>query len=209
MTIKHFLNYFDKSRLTHEQARIIMKDLMDGSSTPAEEKQLYAYFRQRNLPPDMEAQRSFVEWLASGLDDAAITGQKRSHAAALWPAVASVAAAIAVVVTIWIKADTQPDYSIYAGSYTIVNGVKNENIKEIYPQLLEARRHAHQAEQEIELIMAKLEEQERIVEEMDRHYQQIMELSEPENVIRQSILDDIADPEQRDFVAYTLDHANI
>lgn len=209
MTIKHFLNYFEKSRLTHRQARLLMKRLMDGSSTPAEEKQLYAYFRRRNLPPDMEAQRAFVEWLASGLDDTAIVGKKRSHAAALWPAVASVAAAIAVVVTVWIKAGSQPDYSIYAGSYTIVNGVKNENISEIYPQLLEARRHARQAEQEIERIIEKFEEQERLTEEMERRDQQIMQQYEPDNVIRHSILDGISDPEQREFVANTLEHTNI
>ena len=209
MITKHFLNYFDKSRLTHRQARILMKRLMDGSTTPAEEKQLYAYFRRRNLPPDMEAQRSFVEWLASGLDDNTLAGKKRRRSFAFWPAAAGVAAVIAVAVTVWVKADNHPDYSIYAGSYTIVNGVKNENISEIYPQLLEARRHARQAEQEIERIIEKLEEQQRITEEMEQRDQQIMQQYAPENVIRHSILDGITDPEQREFVSRTLDHANI
>ena len=172
------------------RARELMDKLMEGRSTIDEERQLYAYYRRRNLPSDMEAQREFVEWLSCGLDDNAAKNNHTASHGKMWLRVAAVfiPTAIAVVGTMSIYNGNNPDYSLYAGSYVIENGKRISNIKDIYPQLIETERKIARVQ---EMMERRLEEMERLEEMIPEP-----EIS-PEDSIIKVIAENTTDPNLR------------
>lgn len=152
---------FIKKRLSDNESRRLVTKLFDGDTTVAEEKELYAYFRRKNIPADLEAERATIMWMASGLDDAAVVTMRKQPMLNIVRICAAVAAIIVVSVSalsihVW---SNRPDYSEYKGSYAIINGKKISDIEKIYPLLIENEKSVCKTQASIALVTRTIEEQ--------------------------------------------------
>lgn len=130
-----------KLHISDQQARELMDRFLDGSTSLAEEKKLYSYFRRANIAPDMEQHRDMMRWYASGMAQ-----KKALNFSAAWKgAVASAVIIAAGVGAAFLKhASTGPAYyAQYEGSYVMINGEKVTNLKEIMPYLNSTEMLAH------------------------------------------------------------------
>lgn len=122
-------------KLNQQQLEAAVERFMAGTTSIAEERELFAAFAAgRPVPEHLEQYREMMQWYA------AMAGEKpvrRRVRPAVW---FSAAAALALIVTVAVDYTGRlnalnREYMTYAGSYVISNGVKNTNIAEILPQV--------------------------------------------------------------------------
>lgn len=126
-------------------ARQLMERFLDGATTIAEEKQLYAYFRQNSgIAPDLMQYREMMNWYAAlGQDTqkAAVKPFRAKLARFKWVA-AAVITLIAVAIPLYRSYEQrQLLYATYEGSYIIRNGVKYTNVPSIISELQSSEKY--------------------------------------------------------------------
>lgn len=149
----------------------LIQKFYDGKTSNAEEKELFAYFQQENIPPELEEHKEIFLYMGNGfieeirqLPPSTIGTERKKYMPVLKWAL-SVAAVILLVFTIKSFLN-QPDMTGYEGSYMIKNG------KKIYdPELIK------QEERWIwEMSAAKEKEIQEIYEESDRKREEQYEI---------------------------------
>ena len=113
-----------------------------GETSPAEEREIYAYFASVDDAGELERYRPMFGWYEglSGHKPMAVPRSRRRR----WLAVAGVAAAVALAVgisfTFFTPADRVPDdlYAVYQGSYVMRDGKRVTDISRIYNDLVKA-----------------------------------------------------------------------
>ncbi len=129
-------------KLTRKNIEEYIERFLDGRTTCAEERALYEYFRNEDIPSQWEYLRKAFEYFESGMREAAdevqlaeqpqqprrrsgMAAWRRPHRALRWCAAAS--AAIIAAAGTWIAVSHHENAadsaeSLYAGSYMILNG---------------------------------------------------------------------------------------
>ena len=114
----------------------LVEKFLDGRTTNAEERELYAWFRSNDVGEE------WVE-LKAGMPEKRTEEtlhmelkRPRPERRGLWlavGAVAGVAASVVIAITVWLTFDngSSNDLSIYAGSYIVDGGVRYDNINDI------------------------------------------------------------------------------
>ncbi len=132
------------------QAQALMEKFLNGSTTIAEEQQLYRYFAAGDVAPVLQQYRPMMQWYRSLSADTVTAGkpvQRRRSPLNRFRFAAGIAASVAILATIGfaaLKPHTRlnDEQIAYSGSYMIVNGVKCTDIDRILPQLRRAEQIA-------------------------------------------------------------------
>lgn len=126
-----------------EHIKQLVESFLDGRTTNAEERELYAWFRSNDVGEEWAELKAMFAWYEAGMPEQreAETSRieplrPRPERRGLWiavGAVAGVAASVVVALTVWLTFDNNQhdDLSIYAGSYIVDGGVRYDNIEDI------------------------------------------------------------------------------
>jgi len=130
----------NKSAITDSEARRLTSLFLDGSTSPDDEKKLYAYYGTRHVAIDLEQYKQMFAWYNSLQNTTKSVRKSYRH----WAVAAGIAAlVIAGIGLLAPRSDCSRDYdaeSIYAGSYIIRDGKKISDINKILPELQRADR---------------------------------------------------------------------
>lgn len=118
----------------------------NGDTSCDEEKTLFAYFRQTNIPSSVEQYREMMEWYDNGLQreyNEDEISQKKSWILKPVYRYISLVASIVILFTVGlniIKVEKRNRelielYEIYDGSYIMENGIKNTDLSEILSEV--------------------------------------------------------------------------
>ena len=126
----------------HPDARTaarLLERFLDGDSTPAEERALYALYTSTargSLAPELEARRDMMEWYAA----MAPSRRRRRRIPAIAAGIgAVVAVAAGLAFAIGGGSDDDNDlYACYRGSYVVHNGKRISDLAEIHTALARA-----------------------------------------------------------------------
>lgn len=127
---------------SREQIKLLVEKFLDGRTTNAEERELYAWFRSADVPEEWAELKAMFEWYDAGMPDD--VGEAKPHVElssrisgrGLWfmvGALSGVAASVVVALTMWFAyGQTNDDsLSVYAGSYIVDNGIRYDDIDDI------------------------------------------------------------------------------
>lgn len=121
----------------------LVEKFLDGRTTNAEERELYAWFRSNDVGEEWAELKAMFAWYEAGMPEQKAEETPhielrapRAERRGLWlavGAVAGVAASVVVALTVWLTFDKNQDngLSIYAGSYIVEGGVRCDNIEDI------------------------------------------------------------------------------
>lgn len=127
-----------RSTISHDEARLLTALFLDGATTDADERRLYAYYRSSSVDPELEPYREMFAWYDSLAEPA---GHDRHSYRRHGLIAASVTAALLVGVGLFTIPSTDADAAnIYAGSFIIRDGKKITDLSVILPELRNADR---------------------------------------------------------------------
>lgn len=148
-----------KQLIDHKRAAELTRRFMDGATSTAEERELYAYYGGGDVAPELEPYRAMLLWMGGGMRDAAGLAEVKRKGRWLrlnvrqW---VSVAASVALVVTLGVaflgsggSIDREKRLT-YAGSYVIRNGERITDLEEIMPELERADRMVQEQQRLVE-----------------------------------------------------------
>lgn len=111
-----------------EHIETLVEKFLDGRTSLTEERELYDYFANGEVPPEWHELRAMFVWYSEGMPEdrppKAFPQPRRSYSAKWWIAMGGIAAAMALL--IWLMPERSID--IYEGSYVIEGGVFCDNL---------------------------------------------------------------------------------
>jgi hypothetical protein len=122
--------------MNEKDIHILVNRFFEGKTSNEEEKELYSFFNQENIPLELKRYklvfRYFEKFPSAGNAEMIFGGKVRPK---FWTAVGIAAAFMAIVgLNIYKKLDNNR-YNPYEGSYIIRNGVKITDPKTIRPEI--------------------------------------------------------------------------
>ena len=114
----------------HEHIERLIGRFLDGDTSNAEERELYAFFAGGDIPEHLREYRELFAWFDGGLEQEirsentpAAPERRPKHRFRIWATVAAVAATVALLLLI--RPVSVPDeFDPFEGSYIVRNGVK-------------------------------------------------------------------------------------
>lgn len=124
-----------------EHIEKLFEKFLDGRTTNAEERELYAWFSSHNVPEEWRELKAMFAWYESGMPEepSVPSANKRRRPQRLWLGIgstAAIAASIAIIITLT-PSEVEPiadeqgstkSINIYDGSYVIEHGVRNADL---------------------------------------------------------------------------------
>lgn len=143
--------------MENKEIKLLIDKFLDGETTLAEERKLYAYFRSdHKFPEYLHYREMFLDFVAvQQLSEHIEETPKqltRTNTVTLRRIIA-IAASLLFLLGIYIFYGQYQDHQLarkYAGSYTIVNGVRNDNLHEIKGKLKETFAEADRIAQKVQ-----------------------------------------------------------
>lgn len=126
---------------------------LDGATTCAEEKELYRFFNEGNIPEELKKYQQMFQWYADGMPGD--PRPQKTKVVNLVQISMKVAASIVLVCGLGLgmyQIAFQKKYEFLEGSYIIRDGRKVTDLKSILPELRKMNKLAAQQEIEIEAI---------------------------------------------------------
>lgn len=125
-------------KMNNKEIKKLIERFLDGDTTPAEERRIYAFFARHRYAGDLERYRPMFEWYGS------LAAKNTRRRRPVWFAAAGIAAAVVLAVALsfsFFRPSPGVDDGIYAsyeGSYVIENGVRITDVGLLYEQLVQA-----------------------------------------------------------------------
>lgn len=169
---------------------------LDGETTGAEERELYAFFSGENVPEALAAYREMFAWFGEGIKEEAqedeIPAIRRSRPARrfrIWGTAAAVAAVVAVLLIFRPSQTTEP--KIYQESYIVRNGVKITDPEIVRPAIEATLRYVEEENKAEERLLyeAYADEIEYTLEQWRKQKELIEYINSfPEGEVRQEVI---------------------
>lgn len=154
----------------HKQIYDLVEKFLEGRTSNAEERELYAWFRENEVPAEWQELKAMFEWYEEGMPEInnAHSGQLSEqptpvtqHTATsrprrrvrMWLTGASITAAASIAALLWLT-PTTPTIDIYEGSYIIEAGVMCDNSESIRQDIEELLMRADEIERHANSILA-------------------------------------------------------
>lgn len=128
--------------MNEQKAKEQIERFLNGETTNAEEKELYAFFAGTDIPYSLKKYQPMFLWYAGGMKDG--LPKKQRMAFRLWKKLciaASVVVVLGIGLGVYHHIDNQK-YEYLEGSYIIRNGKKITDIKTILPELKQTNKLA-------------------------------------------------------------------
>jgi len=136
----------------------LLRCFFEGITTGAEEKTLYNFFRQKDIPEHLIQYKSLFEYFDEGIKNelAEVDTQlpvievSKGRKLRLW---AGIAATVALIFAAGAYINVQGKFNPYEGSYIVRNGVRIDNLDEIQTELEATVLEAVQKQSEAEALL--------------------------------------------------------
>ena len=116
----------------------LIEKFLEGRTTNAEERELYAWFATADVPKEWSDLKAMFAWYAEGMPEQKATAQPKPRIMLRhrwWVAATTAAAACAAIVVILFPSrqtdSSKHSYNIYEGSYIVEAGVCYDDIEVI------------------------------------------------------------------------------
>lgn len=154
----------------HKHIYHLVEKFLEGRTSNAEERELYAWFRENEVPVEWQELKAMFEWYEAGMPEInnAHSGQLSEqptpvtqHTATsrprrrvrMWLTGAAITAAASIAALLWLT-PTTPAIDIYEGSYIIEAGVMCDNSESIRQDIEELLMRADEIERHANSILA-------------------------------------------------------
>lgn len=154
----------------HKHIYDLVEKFLDGRTSNAEERELYAWFRENEVPAEWQELRAMFEWYEAGMPeinnahsdqlseqptpDTQHTATSRPRRRVrMWLTGAAITAAASIAALLWLT-PTTPTIDIYEGSYIIEAGVMCDNSESIRQDIEELLMRADEIERHAENLLA-------------------------------------------------------
>jgi len=155
--------------ITEQEIKYIEKLLssfFDGTTSAADEKELYRFFQREDIPEHLMPYQSVFEYFETGIQEEVRTlpvenyPLEKTHKNR-WIVWSGIAASLLLFVSLGIQMHAnQSKFNPYEGSYIIRNGVRIDDPETIAPQLEIVMSRVRHQQHEIELIFKRVQEPE-------------------------------------------------
>ena len=133
----------------------LVERFLDGATTHAEEKELYAFFTGKDIPPHLEQYAEMFAWFDSGMPHEFETVTEPApkiirpkNRFRIWGTVAAVAATLVLLMVLRPRS-VEPEFDPFEGSYIVRNGVKITDPELVGPEIENTLRLIEEQEQEM------------------------------------------------------------
>lgn len=154
----------------HKHIYDLVEKFLEGRTSNAEERELYAWFRENEVPAEWQELKAMFEWYEEGMPkiNNAHSGQlseQPTHNARhtvihrprrrvrMWLTGAAITAAASIAALLWLT-PTTPTIDIYEGSYIIEAGVMCDNSESIRQDIEELLMRADEIERHADSLLA-------------------------------------------------------
>lgn len=154
----------------HKDIYDLVEKFLEGRTSNAEERELYAWFRENEVPAEWQELKAMFEWYEAGMPEInnAHSGQLSEQPAPvtqhtttsrprrrvrMWLTGAAITAAASIAALFWLT-PTTPTIDIYEGSYIIEAGVMCDNSESIRQDIEELLARAELIEQSADELIA-------------------------------------------------------
>ena len=154
----------------HKHIYDLVDKFLEGRTSNAEERELYAWFRENEVPAEWQELKAMFEWYEAGMPEInnAHSGQLSEqptpitqHTATsrprrrvrMWLTGAAITAAASIAALLWLT-PTPPTIDIYEGSYIIEAGVMCDNSESIRQDIEELLMRADEIERHADSLLA-------------------------------------------------------
>ena len=154
----------------HKHIYDLVEKFLEGRTSNAEERELYAWFRENEVPAEWQELKAMFEWYEAGMPEInnAHSGQLSEqptpitqHTATsrprrrvrMWLTGAPITAAASIAALLWLT-PTPPTIDIYEGSYIIEAGVMCDNSESIRQDIEELLMRADEIERHADSLLA-------------------------------------------------------
>ena len=154
----------------HKHIYDLVEKFLEGRTSNAEERELYAWFRENEVPAEWQELKAMFEWYEAGMPEInnAHSGQLSEqptpitqHTATsrprrrvrMWLTGAAITAAASIAALLWLT-PTPPTIDIYEGSYIIEAGVICDNSESIRQDIEELLMRADEIERHADSLLA-------------------------------------------------------
>lgn len=154
----------------HKHIYDLVEKFLEGRTSNAEECELYAWFRENEVPAEWQELKAMFEWYEAGMPEInnAHSGQPSEqptpvtqHTATsrprrrvrIWLTGAAITAAASIAALLWLT-PTTPTIDIYEGSYIIEAGVMCDNSESIRQDIEELLMRADEIERHADSLLA-------------------------------------------------------
>ncbi len=154
----------------HKHIYDLVDKFLEGRTSNAEERELYAWFRENEVPAEWQELKAMFEWYEAGMPEIsnAHSGQLSEqptpvtqHTATsrprrrvrIWLTGAAITAAASIAALLWLT-PTTPTIDIYEGSYIIEAGVMCDNSESIRQDIEELLMRADEIERHADSLLA-------------------------------------------------------
>ena len=154
----------------HKHIYDLVEKFLEGRTSNAEERELYAWFRENEVPAEWQELKAMFEWYEAGMPEinnahsnqlseqptpvtqhTAISRPRRR--VRMWLTGAAITAAASIAALLWLT-PTTPTIDIYEGSYIIEAGVMCDNSESIRQDIEELLARADEIERHAENLLA-------------------------------------------------------
>jgi ferric-dicitrate binding protein FerR (iron transport regulator) len=154
----------------HKQIYDLVEKFLEGRTSNAEERELYAWFRENEVPAEWQELKAMFEWYEAGMPEInnahsdqlseqptpvtqhTVTSRPRRRVR-MWLTGAAITAAASIAALLWLT-PTTPAIDIYEGSYIIEAGVMCDNSESIRQDIEELLARAELIEQSADELIA-------------------------------------------------------
>ncbi len=154
----------------HNHIYDLVDKFLEGRTSNAEERELYAWFRENEVPAEWQELKAMFEWYEAGMPEInnVHSGQLSDqptpvtqHTATsrprrrvrMWLSGAAITAAASIAALFWLT-PTTPTIDIYEGSYIIEAGVMCDNSESIRQDIEELLMRADEIERHADSLLA-------------------------------------------------------
>lgn len=154
----------------HKQIYDLVEKFLEGRTSNAEERELYAWFRENEVPAEWQELKAMFEWYEAGMPEInnahscqlseqstpvtqhTATSRPRRRVR-MWLTGTAITAAASIAALLWLT-PTTPTIDIYEGSYIIEAGVMCDNSESIRQDIEELLARADEIERHAENLLA-------------------------------------------------------
>ena len=154
----------------HKHIYDLVEKFLEGRTSNAEERELYAWFRENEVPAEWQELKAMFEWYEEGMpeinnahsdqlseqpthDTQHTTTSLPRRRVRMWLTGAAITAAASIAALLWLT-PTTPTIDIYEGSYIIEAGVMCDNSEYIRQDIEELLMRADEIERHANSILA-------------------------------------------------------
>lgn len=153
---------------SRDQIAELVEKFLDGRTTNAEERELYAWFSTAEVPEEWSDLKAMFTWYEEGMPEQTQTKQaeKPRSRRSMWlslGSVAGIAASVALIITLMpsdiddyvdLSHPTPNQVNMYEGSYIVEQGVRTDDLAYIEGDIEELLERADNLEQRADELLA-------------------------------------------------------